>query len=344
MKRVVRLGNVKMGAPPVKIESMLKSNPTNIRKLLREAKVLENEGVEILRMAVKKEEDIKAFEKVKKSLKIPLIADIHFHYRLALKVMEKNPDCVRINPLNIFKKKEWREIAKLAKEKKICIRIGVNSGGIRKNIKDKPGYLLKKLEEAVNFFEDSGFFDIIISAKSSDIKETIEMNEYLKENFNYPIHIGLTASGPDLRGIVKSSICIGYLLLRGIGDSVRVSLTETSLKEVLITKFILQSLNLRHFFPELISCPTCARANPSLIKIVKRFDRLLRREKIDKNIKIAIMGCEVNGPGEAKNADLGIALSEKYFVYFEDGVIKKRQSFKELWDFLNTKLNELKRN
>ncbi len=343
-RRIVVLKNIKVGVPPVKIESMLKFNAANIKRLLKEARKLEENGVEILRMAVKEPQDLKALNKVKSAIQIPLIADIHFSYKLALKALEERVDCVRINPLNIYNKKEWREIAKEAKARKASIRIGVNSGGVRKKVRSKSRFLLKRLEEAVKFFENLGFFDIIISAKSSKVLETLNMNEVLYRKFKYPLHIGLTASGPGLRGVVKSCICVGYLLLKNIGDTVRISLTDTSLKEVLVTKLILQSLGLRKFFPELISCPTCGRTSSNLLNVVKKVDERLMDSKYDKKIKIAIMGCEVNGPGEARDADLGIAFSKKYFVYFEKGIIKERVEFEKLWKFLESKLDGFKRN
>lgn len=333
-----RIGSIVLDGRVVYIESMVKLKTSFYKQVLFQALRLKRAGAEIIRFAVKDKEDVDALRKIKKHMAIPLIADIHFDYRLALECLDFI-DCVRINPLNITSKKRIAEVAKKARETKKCIRIGVNSGGVRGK-KDLERELEKKVEYGVKILEDRQFFDIIISAKSSSAAETIKINRFLAARFPYPFHIGITATGPGLFGIIKSSIGIGVLLNEGIGDTIRVSLTDTPLKEVLVSKYILQSLGKRIFFTEVISCPTCGRAERTFLSQVLKAAKIIEDSNIKTPLRIALMGCEVNGPGEAEEADIGFAFSQRWIVFFRKGKIInkiKREKFKE---FLKEELRQ----
>ena len=332
--RVIKIGNVKIGGMnPISIQSMLKIKAANVKKAIEEIKKLERIGCEIMRVAVKDSSDAQAIRQMKKKIKIPLVADIHFNWRLALESIKSGVDKIRINPGNISKEDELREIIKSAKKRKIPIRIGINSGSIPRNMK-----LVDFARKYIKVFERQNFRDIIISVKSSSVTETVDAYRILADFCDYPFHLGVTAAGPYDTGIVKSSIGIGSLLVDGIGDTIRVSLTGDSREEVIVAKEILQSLRLRNFGPDIISCPTCGRCQVDLVKVVNELQDKLTTYDLQLTTKypmtIAVMGCEVNGPGEAKDADMGIAFGKNSGVLFKKGkVIKKikaKNSVKEL--------------
>ena len=325
MTKEIRLGYLKVGSNnPVRIKGMLKTSAGNPRGLIREAKRLETEGAEAIRMAVCREQDIKLFSLLKKHISVPLVSDIHFHPKLAILAIKEGFEGIRLNPLNISKKKDVREIAQLAKHHKVSIRVGVNSGGFKKDFsspKKLAQAMVRECRQYLKVLEAENFFDIMISLKGSDIRSTLIANEMLSDNCNYPIHLGITASGPFFEGLIKSSIGLGSLLYRRIGDIIRVSLTAPSYQEIRVAKYILQSLDLRRFDTEVISCPTCSRCEVNLIDIVGKFKKELQILGFNKPIRIAIMGCIVNGPGEAYQADIGVAFGKKKAVIFKKNKI-----------------------
>lgn len=344
MGKIVKIGNLTVGfKQPVRIKAMLKTPVSQMPKLISEAKRAQKEGAEAIRIAVKEEKDAHAVAELKRHVNLPFVADIHFNYRLALHSIDSGFDSVRLNPSNIYKKHEVSEVAKSAKRNKVSIRVGVNSGGFKKNFSSSEqmaSQMVSKVTNYLKILEKSDFFDIMISLKGSDILTTVAANRLFREKFEYPLHLGITATGPFLEGIIKSSIGVGILLSEGIGDIIRVSLTAPSFWEVRAAKYILQSLNLRKFGPEIISCPTCARCEVNLIKIVSDFKRELDKRKFKKHVRVAVMGCVVNGPGEAYQADIGAAFGKKKAVIFrKDKILGYGTEATIIKDLLN----ELKR-
>ncbi len=333
--RQVKIGNVRIGGgAPISIQSMAKTETKDIKVTINEIKRLQKAGCEIARVAVKNEKDLSALGEIKDNIKIPIVADIHFNYRLALGAIEKGVDAIRLNPGNIYKQFEVREIIKEAKKRKIAIRIGVNSGSLRikrKNLSEDEA-MVRSAADYIKHFEKAGFRDIIISLKSSDVLSNISAYRKMARLCGYPFHLGVTAAGLKEEGIIKSAVGIGSLLSEGIGDTIRVSLTSDPVDEVKAAKSILQSLGLRRFGPELISCPTCGRCQVDLVKIVKRVECAIRNTHDalrSRPATVAVMGCEVNGPGEAKDADIGIAAGKRSGILFKKGKIVKRVKEKD---------------
>jgi len=329
--RQIKVGNVKIGGnAPVSIQSMTKVETADVNVAVRQIKGLESCGCDIIRVAVKNFKDAGAIKEIRRRIRIPLAADIHFDYRLALKSIENGADKVRLNPGNIRKPEEIAEVVKAAKRFKIPIRIGVNSGsiGARKDFVDAAlGY--------IKIFERLDFRDIIISLKTSDVISTVEAYKRIAGLCDYPLHLGVTAAGPYDSGIVKSSIGIGGLLLSGIGDTIRVSLTADPAEEIVAAKRILSALGLRRFGPDIISCPTCGRCQVDLAAIIRQLEeRVQGPGSRVQDVRIAVMGCEVNGPGEAKEADIGIAFGKGSGVLFRKGKIvckiKEKEAVKEI--------------
>ncbi len=339
MTKQIKVGNVKVGGgAPISIQSMTKTDTRDVSATVRQIKELEKAGCEIIRVAVKDFEAAGAIKAIKRKIKIPLVADIHFDYRLALRAIENGADKIRLNPGNIYKEDEIKEVAMAAKKRKIPIRVGANSGSIKFQIKSKAQRaegvehraedMVKSVLDYIKILERMDFYDIIVSLKASDVLSTIEAYRLFSKRSKYPLHLGVTAAGAFSTGIVKSSIGIGALLLEGIGDTIRVSLTGEAIEEVIAAKNILQALELRSFGPEIISCPTCGRCQVDLQGIVNKVALRITNDerRMTKNChsKIAIMGCEVNGPGEAKEADIGIACGKGSGVIFKKGKILKR--------------------
>ena len=342
--RLIRLGKVRIGGgAPVSIQSMTKTDTKDVFVTVRQIKRLQDLGCEIIRIAVKDRESASCISKIKDRISIPLEADIHFNYRLALAAIEEGSDGIRINPGNISKPHQVKEIILAAKEKKIPIRIGVNSGSLPAySLKNQAEAMVKLVSRYLKLCEKENFHDIMISLKASDVPTTIQAYRKMARCCRYPLHLGVTATGYGNEGIIKSAIGIGTLLAEGIGDTIRVSLTAEPEQEVIIAKDILQALGLRRFGPEIISCPTCGRCQVDLVRIVKEVNKKLSAICYPLNAKrffsIAIMGCEVNGPGEAKEADIGIAFGRGSGILFKKGkVIKKvkvRQAVKELLSYI----------
>lgn len=332
--RIVRVGNVRVGGDaPVSIQSMTKVATCDVRRTVAQIKRLEACGCEIIRVAVKDQADADAIRQIKRKIKIPLAADIHFDYRLALRAISSGADKIRLNPGNIKDRRDIEQVVKAAKRAKIPIRIGVNSGSVNTNRqpptaghKIVSSMLVNSALSYIKMFERMDFRDIIISLKASDVLSTVEAYRKMSELCDYPLHLGVTASGAYDEGVIKSAIGIGSLLLEGIGDTIRVSLTADPAEEVAAAKRILSSLNIRRFGPEIISCPTCGRCQVDLVKIVKELEDRVKAQGSGgkKNITIAVMGCEVNGPGEAREADVGIAAGKGSGVLFVKGRIIKK--------------------
>ncbi len=334
--KIITVGNLRIGGSnPIAIQGMAKISTDKVTEVVSQIKEMQRAGCELVRLAIKTKEQAKALSKIKKKVKIPLIADIHFDYRLALLAIESGADKIRINPGNITEKKAIDEIVKALKKAKLPVRLGFNSGSIpfkysSANLAKKmAGYCLGYISE----FEKRGFYDIIISLKTSDVLSTIEVNELVAGKTKYPFHLGVTATGPGISSVVKSSVGIGTLLKEGIGDTIRVSLTNSAVSEIKTAKMILQSLELRRFYPEVISCPTCGRCQVNLIKMAEEVSSALMKLVIKKpeikDMTVAVMGCEVNGPGEARHADIGIACGSKYAALFKNGKIVKRVNVKK---------------
>ena len=334
MNREVKIGNLAVGGKnPVRIKGMLKTPIRNIKDFIKEAKALEKEGVEAIRVAVREEKDTSVAKLLKKHIQTPLVADVHFHAKLALKSIDQGFDSIRLNPLNINKKKEVREIVKAAKASGISIRVGVNSGGFKRKFSSPKALgfqMVKEVEAYLKVLEAENFFDIMVSLKGSDVLSTIAANELFAKKHNYPLHLGITSTGPFLEGVAKSSLGIGSLLQRGIGSIIRVSLTAPSFWEIRVAKYILQALDLRHFGPEIVSCPTCSRCEVDLVSIVDRVKKALEKQQIKHPLHIAIMGCVVNGPGEAYQADICVAFGKKKAVIFKKDKILGRSSEKKI--------------
>lgn len=329
--RVVHIGQVAIGGEnPVAIQSMTNTDTRNHETTIDQINALEAVGCEIVRVAVPDEAAANAINRIKKGIKIPLVADIHFDYKLALIAIENGIDKLRINPGNIGSKKGVREIVAMATERGIPIRIGVNAGSLEKEILEKnngratPDGMVESAEKHIHLLEDAGFDNIVVSMKASDVRFTIESYEKFSQKYNYPLHLGITEAGILRRSAVKSAVGIGYLLLSGLGDTLRVSVTGDPLEEIEVARDILSSIGLyegRKPRVEVISCPTCGRTEIDLIGIAQEINQRLRH--VEKNIKVAVMGCIVNGPGEGKAADIGIAGGKNKAVLFKKGEIIK---------------------
>ena len=333
--RQIKVGNVRLGGgAPVSIQSMTKVDTSDLRAVIAQVKRLEGCGCEIVRVAVKDIDDARAVKDIKKKIRIPIVCDIHFNYRLALESIRSGADKIRLNPGNISKTEEIVQVVKAAKKAGIPIRIGLNSGSIFSNHKSPttnhlPSALVKSAIAYIKIFEDLNFRDIIISLKASDVATTVEAYRKIAELCDYPLHLGVTASGSYDQGVIKSAIGIGALLLDGIGDTIRVSLTADPAEEVAAAKRILSALGLRRFGPEIISCPTCGRCQVDLGAIVKELEQRVKGQGASsKDVRIAVMGCEVNGPGEAKEADVGIAFGKGFGSLFKKGKIIKKVDVK----------------
>lgn len=334
----VTIGNLHLGGNnPIIIQSMCNTDTRNIEKTVNQIHELEKEGCELVRVAVLDMEAAQAIKQIKKQIHIPLVADIHFDYKLALEVMKNGIDKVRINPGNIGTEERIRQVVEMAKENKIPIRIGVNSGSLEKYLIEKyhgvtPQGLVESALNHVKILEKYHFEDIVVSIKASNVPFSLEAYSLLSESIPYPIHVGITEAGTVWSGSIKSAVGIGAILSKGIGDTIRVSLTGNPVEEIKVAKEILKSLDLRKFGVEFISCPTCGRTQIDLISIANEVEEKCR--KLNKNIKVAVMGCVVNGPGEAREADIGIAGGKGEGLLFKKGEIIRKVPENQLIDEL----------
>ena len=326
-KKELKIGNVYIGGNhPVAIQSMTNTPTKDIDKTVEQILALEHVGCMIVRVAILDEEDAISIKEIKKHINIPIVADIHFDYRLAIKAIKSGADKIRINPGNIGSFENVKKVVDVAKEYNIPIRIGINSGSVEKHLLEKyngptPEAMLESITNHVRLLESLDFYNIVLSIKSTNIENTIKTNELLNEHFDYPIHIGLTESGTVLAGSIRSSYALGVLLNKGIGNTIRVSLNGDPVNEIPTCKEILSMHNL-YTKPTLICCPTCGRTKYNMVSIVNEIEKFLNT--INSNITVAIMGCVVNGPGEAKHADIGIAGGNNEAVLFKHGEIIKK--------------------
>jgi (E)-4-hydroxy-3-methylbut-2-enyl-diphosphate synthase len=323
---------------------MTKTDTRDIRRTIHQIRRLEEAGCEIVRVAVVDEEAARAIAEIKKKIKIPIIADIHFNYRLALNTMEAGADGLRINPGNIGGKERLKAIILAAKSRSIPIRIGVNAGSLEKDLLKRFGgataeAMVSSALRTIEGMEDLGFQQIKVSLKASDVPRTLEAYRLFSEKSDYPLHLGITEAGRGSGAIVKSSIGIGLLLLEGIGDTLRVSLTRDPVEEVRVGYDILRSLKIRERGVEIISCPTCGRCEINLTPLVEKVEKATQR--IDTPLTIAIMGCVVNGPGEAKEADIGIAGGKGMGLLFRKGRVVKKVREKDFARVLLKEVDEM---
>ena len=340
----IRVGNVEVGGDaPISVQSMCNTDTRDVKATIEQINKLTDAGCEIIRVAVLNKEAAQAISEIKKSIKIPIIADIHFDYRLAIESILQGADGLRLNPGNIGKREFVEQIVNLAKEREIPIRIGVNSGSLEKELEDKKWSLSKKLVKSalrhIEIFEDLDFNLIKISLKSSDVETMIDAYRKISKKVDYPLHLGVTEAGTLKSGLVKSSIGIGSLLNRGIGDTIRVSLTDDSVEEIYAGWEILKALGIRKKGLNLISCPTCGRCKINLINLAKQVEEKFKN--IEKPLTIAVMGCIVNGPGEAKAADIGIAGGKGEGIIFKKGEIRSRVPEEKLLEVLEVEINKL---
>jgi (E)-4-hydroxy-3-methylbut-2-enyl-diphosphate synthase len=321
-KKTIKIGKVSIGAGyPAAIQSMSDLLTTDTNAVVAQAERLEKLGCKIFRVAVPDEDAAKAAGVIKKSINMPLVADIHYDYKLGIKAAEAGVDKLRINPGNM-KKRDLKELVRAVKDFNIPIRVGVNGGSLEKKYEthtNRAYALALSAADGIKFLEDEGFFEIVVSLKSSSVKETVEAYRYMDKMCEYPLHIGVTEAGGREAGIIKSAVGLGSLLLDGIGDTIRVSLTAEPEEEVRAAKRILGAAGVYNNLAEVISCPKCGRCTYDTKRLTEKVEKLT--ENIEKPLKIAVMGCAVNGPGEARHCDLGIAFGNKKAVVFRKGDI-----------------------
>ncbi|MEI0530505.1 flavodoxin-dependent (E)-4-hydroxy-3-methylbut-2-enyl-diphosphate synthase [Brachyspira pilosicoli] len=343
MSKIVNVGNILIGGGnPVSVQSMTNTDTRNVKETVWQLKSLEEAGVDIVRLAVLDMEAAQAIKEIKKQTKVPLIADIHFDYRLALESMKSGIDALRLNPGNIKDKEKVKEVIKEAKDRNLTIRVGVNGGSLDRAIYKEVNAqnMVKSASEHIKLMEDLNFTNIKVSLKASDIKTTIEANTLFREKFDYPIHLGVTEAGTLRSSLIKSTSALSYLLMQGIGDTIRYSITGDPVEEVMAGKMLLKFLGLRKEpSVEIISCPTCGRCQVNVEEVASFIEKHV--QNIKKNITIAIMGCVVNGPGEAKHADFGVAGSaDGNFIYFEKDNEPIKVSKENIISFITKKIEE----
>ena len=344
--RQVRIGNrVIGGGNPILIQSMCNTKTENVRETVEQILALERAGCEIIRAAVPTPEAAKALGEIKKQIHIPLVADIHFNYRLAIAAMENGADKIRINPGNIGSRERVKAVVDCARERGIPIRVGVNGGSLEKSLLAKYGGvtaegLVESALEQVAVIEDLGYDNLVISIKSSDVLMCVKAHELIARRTDYPLHVGITEAGMVTAGNIKSAIGLALILNQGIGDTIRVSLTGDPVEEVKSAKLILKTLGLRKGGIEVVSCPTCGRTCIDLIGLAGKVEKLAA-EFDDLDLKLAVMGCVVNGPGEAREADLGIAGGVGEGLLFRKGEILRKVPEDELLDALRKELEAL---
>jgi (E)-4-hydroxy-3-methylbut-2-enyl-diphosphate synthase len=345
MTRTIYVGNVPIGGGnPIVVQSMTKTDTAKVKSTIKQIKSLEASGCEIIRLAVPDINAVNVLGKIKKSVNIPIIADIHFNWKLALGAIKEGVDGLRINPGNIGAQWKIKEVVSAANDRGIPIRIGVNAGSLEKELLKKYGHptpeaLVESAGRHVQMLEDLNFTNIKVSLKASNVLKTVKAYRLFSEKYDYPLHIGISEAGPPSKGIIKSSVGLGILLSEGIGDTIRVSLTAKPEEEVRVAYEILRSLGLRKRGIDIISCPTCGRCKIDLRRLVAKVERRLK--DIHKPATIAVMGCVVNGPGEAKEADFGIAGGKGIGILFKKGKIVKTLREDELLETLYKEIENL---
>lgn len=338
----VQIGNRWIGGNhPIAIQSMTNTKTEDVAATVAQIKQLTKVGCEIIRCAVPTQEAAAALTEIKKQITIPLVADIHFDYRLAIAAMEHGADKIRINPGNIGSRERVKAVVDVAKERRIPIRVGVNSGSLEKGLVEKyhgvtAEGIVESAMDKVKLIEDMGYDNLVISIKSSDVMMCVRAHELIAERTSYPLHVGITESGTVTSGNIKSAIGLGLILNQGIGDTIRVSLTGNPVEEVRSAKLILKTLGLRKGGISVVSCPTCGRTQIDLIGLAEKVEKMVT--KYDLDIKVAVMGCVVNGPGEAREADIGIAGGKGEGLLIKKGEIVKKVQEEELLEVLEEEL------
>lgn len=330
----IYVGDIQIGGQnKVIIQSMCNTKTKDVKSTVEQILKLEKIGCQVIRVACLDLEDAKAIKKIKEKIHIPIVADIHFDYKIALEAIKSGVDKIRINPGNIGDEEKTKAVVKECKQNKIPIRIGVNAGSLEKEFLEKYGKpcsdaMIESAKRHVKILEKLNFFDIAISLKASNLDMCVEAYEKAAQEFKYPLHLGITEAGTSFSGTIKSSIGLGVLLRQGIGDTIRVSLSDDPVEEIPVCKEILKNCNLYQNSPKLISCPTCGRIQYDLIPIAKEIEKFL--QGLESDITVAIMGCAVNGPGEAREADIGIAGGKNEGILFKKGKIIKKISQEEI--------------
>lgn len=343
--KIIKVGDVLIGGNnPISIQSMTNTRTKDIKSTVEQIKRLEDVGCHIVRCAITDIEDAQAIVEIKKQITIPIIADIQYDYNLALESVKYGVDGLRLNPGNIGSLNNVKEVVKACKDKGISIRVGVNSGSIKQEYLDKyngvnEDSIVYSALEQVRLLETMDFFDIKISLKASSVPLSIKVYEKISNIVDYPLHLGITEAGPVGKGSIKSAVGIGAILAMGIGDTIRVSLTGDPVEEVKVAKEILKSLALINDGIEIVSCPTCGRTKINLIHLVEEAEKCM--DGMKKNVRVAIMGCAVNGPGEAKEADIGIAGGDGEGLIFKKGKIIKKVKEEDLLEELIREINKL---
>lgn len=340
----VKVGRVTLGGDaPVRVQSMTKADTHDVAATVEQVRRLEEAGCEIVRLAVPDEGAVRALRDVRKEVDVPIVADIHFDHRLALGALEAGADKLRINPGNIGSRDKVEAVARAAKERGVPIRVGVNSGSIRRDFLKKYGptaeAMVESALEEVKILEEVGFQDIVISLKASDVPRTVRAYELIADRVPYPLHIGITEAGTVRSGSVRSAVGLGILLWEGIGDTVRVSLSGDPVEEVRVAYEILKSLDLRRRGAKVVACPACGRAEIDVASLAERVERAL--EGLERPLTVAVMGCVVNGPGEAKEADVGVAGGRRGGVVFREGKVVRRVEEGEIFDALMEEIGKI---
>jgi (E)-4-hydroxy-3-methylbut-2-enyl-diphosphate synthase len=346
--RQITIRGVKVGGDaPISVQSMTKTDTRDVEKTVAQIHRLEEAGCEIVRVAIPDALACERFGEIREKISLPLVADVHFNYRLAIKAMEKGADAVRVNPGTIGGQRRLGDIAARAKDRGIPIRIGINSGSLERDLLRKhggatPEAMVESALRSIGFMEGMGFHDIKVSLKSSDVVTTIEAYRLISREVDYPLHLGVTEAGTPISGTIKSSIGIGILLSEGIGDTIRVSLTGDPVEEVRVGFGILRALGLRRRGPDIISCPTCGRCEIDLIPMAEEIERRLKN--LPDPIRVAVMGCVVNGPGEAREADIGIAGGRGEGLLFRRGKVVRKCPQGELVQALMEEIERMLKN
>ena len=338
--RQISVGNVKIGGQnKVVIQSMTNTKTKDVKATVKQIKELEKVGCEVIRVAILELEDAKAIKEIKKEIKIPIVSDIHFNPDFAIAAINNGTDKIRLNPGNIENEEKIKEIVDLCKEKHVPIRIGINGGSLNKKYKHSEEAMIESAKDHLRILEENDFHDVCLSFKSSDPLECIKAYKLASKEFNYPLHLGVTEAGDLLNSAIKSSLALGNLLLEGIGDTIRISISDDPVKEVMVAKKLLRACGLKKDVANLISCPTCGRIQYDMLPIVDEIEKYL--ETIDKNIDVAIMGCPVNGPLEAKRADIGVAGGKDCALLFKKGEIIKSIPQEDIAKVLKEEIDKL---
>ncbi len=347
----ISVGNVKVGGgAPISVQSMTNTLTTDVKATIKQIQALENVGADLVRVSCPDEDSTKALKKIIKEVKVPLIADIHFHYKRAIEAAESGAACLRINPGNIGKKEKVKEVIKAAKDNNCSMRIGVNAGSLEKNLLEKyaepcPDAMVESALNHVKILEDNDFYEFKISCKASDVFLAVAAYYGISDACDYPIHLGITEAGGLIPGTIKSSIGMGSLLWAGIGDTIRVSLSAEPVEEIKVGFNILKSLNLRHRGVNIISCPSCARQQYNVIETVQELEK--RLEHITSPMTLSVIGCVVNGPGEAKETDIGLTGGKVHQIYIDGEkhhILRDGNMIDHLVELCEQKQNEQKEN